>query len=176
MRAVLVAAGLLATVGSGGAADGPEMTRIESKDGRFSARWPAKPKRDAKTLRSTAGELRAVTEAVALKDGLTLSVTYTDYPPAFGKLDPTQLLNAVRDGMGSKDARLSEAIGQPVGADGVAVNTPGREFTWDHGKTIARTRLFLVGTRLYQVTASGPKDAVHTKTGEVFLLSFEPWK
>jgi hypothetical protein len=155
------------------------VTRVESKEGRFTVSWPGRVKlikRDARSLRTATGELTVTTESLAVKDGPTLSVTWTDYPPRFATLEPAKLLAAVRDGMGSKDARLTEEPGQPVGADGTPVPLPGREFTWDHGKTLARTRLFLAGTRLYQVTASGPKDAVQSKAAEVFILSFEPTK
>ena len=99
----VVAAGVLASAAAG---KDPEWKRYESEAGRYSASWPAKPKDDTKTVRTPAGDLKVVTKAASPESDLTLSVTYTDYPPNYADLDRERLLDAVRNGLKTKDARF----------------------------------------------------------------------
>lgn len=146
-----------------------EPGRYEFPEGRCSAVFPRKPKHESKTVRTAAGEQRVLIWSASQGTDLTLSVTYTDYPPRFADLDPARLLMAVRDGMMTKGARVVED--RRVEPDGR--RQAGREVTIDHGKYHTRTRLFLDGTRLYQVTATGTEKAVTGAAAERFLMSFE---
>lgn len=148
--------------------------RYETKDGKASAVFPKKPDHSSKSVRTPTGELKLVALVGAGGNDLSLSITFTDYPQKYAEVDARKLLAAVRDGMKTKDAILEHSDdGQPGRLDGTSVPFPGMEFVYDHHKYVARTRLFLVGTRLYQVNAIGPRREVFSKTAEEFLLSFD---
>jgi hypothetical protein len=151
---------------------GDEPQRFEFPEGGYSAVFPRKPKAESKEVRTAAGDLKVYVWSAAGGNDLTLSVTYTDYPPKFADLDRDRLLEAVRNGLKTKDARFVADVA--VEADGR--RPAGREVHLNHGKYHTRTRLFLVGSRLYQVTATGAEKAVLGKAAEQFLRSFEPLK
>jgi hypothetical protein len=52
-------------------------------------------------------------------------------------------------------------------------NPEGREVLYDHKKHRVRARMFYVGTRLYQVMATGSKTEVESRLVDKFLASFE---
>lgn len=165
--AVVCLAGAVAAAGGGSRKDSTPAV-FESPDGRFKAMLGDNPRVDARPVHSAAGPLEVHTLSTTAKD-LTLSVTWTDYPESFKDVPPERLLAAVRDGMKTKDAKI-------VRDETVRPNDPnpaGREVQFNYGKYHVRSRLFLVGTRLYQVTATGKGDDVEGEVAKKFFASFE---
>jgi hypothetical protein len=157
---------------AGGPKKNTDLPVREFPDGRFKAMLGDEPKEKTQHLKSEAGPLDVTTLAVKVSDNLTLSVTWTDYPDSFREVPREKLLAAVRDGLKTKNARLvtERAV---VAAD---PNPAAKEIQFDHGRYHTRTRLYLVGTRLYQVTATGKKDDVEGDFAGKFLVSFEVTK
>lgn len=151
-----------------------DLKRYENKDGRFSVGYPEKPRKDdGKKYATAAGEITIYTQASTPDDNVTFAVSYLDYPPAFAKLDANDVLKAVRDGAKTKSANLLADGALATALSDNGIGHPGREFIYDHGKYLTKTRSYLVGTRLYQVSVTGSKERVYSKTAENFLLSFE---
>jgi hypothetical protein len=169
----LTVLGLAAGVAlAGGPKKGSDLAVREFPDGRFKAMLGDDPKEKTQRVKSEAGPLEINSLAAKVSDNLTLSVTWTDYPDSFRDVPREKLLAAVRDGLKTKSAKL--VTEKDVSA---ADPTPAaKEVQYDHGKYHTRTRLYLVGTRLYQVTATGKKDAVESDLAGKFLVSFEVTK
>lgn len=147
------------------------LTSHESASGRFAADFPGKPKTASRTVPSPAGGLTVTAETATAKgqSDVVFAVAYTDYPATFANLDASKLLIAVRDGMKTRDGTISNEKDLTVDGDRPA----GIEMQFDYGKTHTRAHLHLVGTRLYQVTVTGTKDDVESKTASLFLASFK---
>jgi hypothetical protein len=165
---VVSLAGLVAAAGQSSKKE-PELRSHESKSGRFKAGYTETPKSDSRSVASDTGKLEVTTVSAAVSRDLTLAVTWTDYPEKFQSVPADKLLDAVKKGMKTKDAKL-------VDEKAVAAHDPnpaGQEVHYDYGKYHVRARLFLVGTRLYQVTATGKKDEVEGRLADKFLASFQ---
>lgn len=142
----------------------PKLESYASEAGRFSIRFPGKPKVESTTLATAAGGVSTVTERAEQNRDLTFAVTYADYPDTFQDLDPKAILKGVRDAMKGKDGKLiSEEF--PSGSEAV--------FRIEAGRNAIRVRAILVGRRLYQVMATGTKAEVDSKTADEVLGSFE---
>lgn len=135
----------------------------------FTARFPAPPKLDEKDLVIGGGRSAwvATHRATDSKSGAEFSVTVADYPAAFAEVSPQTLLDGVRDGLKGKDGKVKaeEPLKGPY---------PGRAVRIEAGSNTIRTRLVLVGTRLFQVTVVGKTRSFPEKLSEEFYASFEP--
>ena len=103
----------------------------------------------------------------------TYSVSYTDVPEATARADPGTLLDA------AAEAALAGIRGARAQRKQVAVEgSPGREIRCelpgDRGGGLYRSRLYLVGRRLFTLAVSGPGDVVDSPDTETFLNSFRP--
>jgi len=149
--AFLAAAALLASFAAPplGAQGGARWTVFDSPAGRFRAAFPGPPLRKEGKLRTEIGEVHSVRHTADDAEA-TYDVAYNDYPAAgVAKLRPEKLLDTVRDGLvyqakgslaGEKPFRMGKVSGRDLeiaGGDG----------------TRYLVRMFLVGTRLYQLTA-----------------------
>ncbi len=162
---------LIVTAGVAVAGRDIVLTAHESASGRFVADFPGKVKAASRTVPSPAGGLTVTAETATAKgqSDIVFAVTYTDYPETFANLDASKLLNAVRDGMKTRDGTISNE--KDLIADGD--RPAGIEVQFDYGKTHTRAHLHLIGTRLYQATVTGTKDDVESKTASLFLASFK---
>ena len=97
------------------------------------------------------------------------AVTFADYPEAYRDVPAKVILDGVRDGLKGKDGKVEHDDDAALGPDKV----PGRAVKVVAGSRVVRARVFLHGTRLYEVMVTGPKDAVATKAADEFLKSFE---
>ena len=149
-----------------------------SKEGKYRVDFPEKPSTSRKDL-STGGRIvKVVTEKADGPKGTTLAVTYTDYPNSFQDVPAKTILDGVRDGMKGTDGKVTadEELEQKDDHRG------GRYVRVEAGRNAIRARAFLVGTRLYQVMVTGPKDAigekdsVDGKNANDFLTSFKWYK
>ena len=165
---LVVALGLLYT---GCVIAQPMAEPFASKDGKFTVRFPGKPKETTTTPKSPLGELKVHTATYATAEANVFMASYTDFPDGTGKPETRDTLyEGVREGL--------------KGKDGVAVNDmekefevgkeklPGREFDVTQGKQKLRFRVVLRGDRLYQVAVIGTQAFVESKEAFGFLDSF----
>lgn len=138
-------------------ADGrkPNHTYAATDEG-YSVGLPGKPSTDSYTLTTLAGPLTVTTTKYDTGRDLRLSVTTTEYPPAYAKVPPDKLFAGMIKEMLGQNGTLDKEEIVTVGPD----KHPGREWRITADKSVFRVRVFLVGTRLYQVMANGSKDAV----------------
>ena len=144
---------------------------FQSDAGRYAAAFPGKPRTETKEL-STGPGRRAVpvtTDKVDDPSGAVFAVTVADYPESFRDVTPKAVLDGVRDGLKGPDGKLLTDGELTVGE----AKHPGRELVIEAGRNLIRARVYLVGTRLYQVTVTGPKGEAGGRRGDEFLKSFE---
>lgn len=151
--------------------DKKDLAVYESNEGRYKAMLGEEPRIEKKAVNTEAGKLTIHSATVNLNRDLTLAVSWTDYPESFRTVPQDKLLTAVREGMKAKASRTTET---PIPA--TDPNPAGTEMLVEYGRNCLRTRLYLVNNRLYQVSATGKKDMVESRTAGKFLASFEVLK
>ena len=163
MRPLLV---LLLVAAPATAAD---LLPFKSQAERWVARFPAQPTPDSKEL--AIGGSRSVPlvmhSAKDPKSQAVFSITVAEYPPAFAEVPAATLLDGVRDGLKGKDGKVTAE--KPLKGP-----HPGRAVRIEAGRNTVRSRLVLVGTRLYQVTVAGSTRSFPDELSEEFFASFEP--
>ena len=156
-----------------GRADDSKVQDFTSKEGKFSVAFPGKPKEATKDADSAAGKLSFT--RFTYEDGDTgLLVIYCDYPPKLRKEKGAEkILDDARDGCVEKaKGKLTDEKKRTIGKD----KEPGRELLIqlpDEGKPYFRSRMYLVGDRLYQVIVVGPEKYATGKDADAFLDSFK---
>jgi hypothetical protein len=139
-------------------------------DGRFSVRFPGKPKESTQTAKSAIGELKVVTATYAFSDGSAFMVSYTDFPDGAAKSENSgTLFDGVREGLKGKDGKLLDEQEVKVGAD----KHPGRDIEIEKDKKRMKFRVALRDGRLYQVAVIGTASFVKGKDAKSFIESFE---
>ncbi len=107
------------------------------------------------------------------QDGTAWGTVYVDYPEKLADVDPDEVLEgAVADAVGNLRGALVLSK-KDIQLDGF----PGKEFeatvpAQGGGNLTYRGRIYLVKTRLHQLTVIGPADRVKTKAGDAYLASF----
>ena len=147
----------------------PKLERYSSKAGQFRVLMPDDDDHEDTTLATAVGPVRVRTVRGDVGRELQLAVTYSDYPEAFAKVPAMKLYDGVRDGLKGTDGTVDTEKDVLLVEDGPL----GREFIIRAGKNVIRCRAFLVGSRLYQVMATGRSDEVNGKTAAEFFDSFE---
>lgn len=152
---------------------GPEA--INSAEGRFSVVFPDRVKTSQQVVPTPVGNLTAHVFAADFPgQNAGVVVTYTDYPPqVIASKSVDQMLD------GSAAGSVQGMKGTPGKTSRITqAGTPGREFTWtmtSGASTLSgRGRIFLVGSRLYQVLVIGP-DELMVPTGPADAV-FESFK
>lgn len=169
MRRPLLALAFALAAGPLHAAD---LLPYKSDSATFRARFPAPPETDTKEL--AVGGARTVPivthQAADPKSKAVFSVTVAEYPPLFAEVPADTLLDGVQDGLKGKDGRVKPE--KPVGA--VPPGVFGRAVRIEAGRNVVRARLYLVGTRLIQVTVAGTSKNYPEKAADEFFAGFEP--
>jgi hypothetical protein len=149
----------------------PEWQLYRSDEGRFSVMMPDEPTKARQALRT---DKAATTNVVALKvENGAFMVSYVDsdtFDDDRTKID-TILTNTVvgaASNAGAQSPRIASLIRN--GFVGKSVQFKGRDGTSYRGL------VFLAGTRLYQVYASGEDAWVSGRDVDRFLDSFRMWK
>jgi hypothetical protein len=167
-RSWLVAVVLVLVAAPAGAQ--PRGEKYEPKDGRFSVRFPGKPKEATQTAASQIGDLKVVTATYANSDGSAFMVSYTDFPEGAAKPENSgTLFDGVREGLKGKDGKLLDEKEVKVGTD----KHPGRDIEVEKDKKRMKFRVTLRDGRLYQVAVIGTASFVKGKDATAFLESFE---
>jgi hypothetical protein len=149
------------------APDKKEETYV-SRDGKFAAKFPGTPTTSTK---APGGLTLHLFYTDIEKDKSQFLVTYCDLPPEQLKAPtPAQILASSEKGLvdGFK-AKVTESGELAFGPK----KLPARKIVAEKGEVIFRGIIVLVGNRLYQVFAIGPKDFVTGKDSDAFLASFE---
>jgi hypothetical protein len=92
-----------------------------------------------------------------------LSVSFADYPDAFVRASPERIYDSIRDKLKGLDGRIEQE--QDLES--------GREFRVVAGRNRIRCRVLLIGSRLYQIMATGTAEAVQGPTIATFFDSFQ---
>ncbi len=140
-----------------------------SDAGKYSVVFPVKPSKleDDKSLSTAGGTLTLVTTRAEV-NGVTYSVTYTDYPDTIRDVSPAVILDGVVNGMKGSDGEATakqELTGLADGASGRVVTITARENS-------VRAKVVYTGRRLYLIQVCGKKDAVKVTAADEFLSSF----
>src|SRR5262249_44524083 len=110
---------------------------FKSKDGRYSAHFPGKPKETTQATKSPLGDLKVHTATYATADGNVYMVSYTEFPAEAIKPELRDTLyDGVRNGLAKDGKQVSEKKVE-VGKD----KLPGREIVIDKGKVQMRFRV-----------------------------------
>jgi hypothetical protein len=174
-RALLTASlffALAATVGAQGSGD-----VYSHKDGKFSVRFPGKPRETLQMTETPLGKLEVFTATYATSDGNVYMVSYTNFPlEAVTQDGRDALYDGVRDELKGKDGKV-RPDGDKAREIG-AKKLPGRELEIerDRGKQRLRFRIVFHDGRLYQVAVIGTTKFVEGKDATRFLDSFDVTK
>lgn len=141
-----------------------------SKDGKYSAAFPAAPKETTAEISAPPplGNTKQFISSLDVKADLTFMVIYNDYPEVVTMAVPQKVLSLVRDG--------SKGPAGKVVSDGeiADANPPAREYVLERDGTYFRAHTKLAGTRLYQIIVVGRKlEDVTSKPADAFIQSFE---
>jgi hypothetical protein len=142
-----------------------------SEAGGFRVALPCVPKEAEQPFNTGVGPVALHSFSVD-RDGTTYAATYSDYPETFALADPDRVLEGGIDG-GVKGIKGKLLLKRNIALGG----HPGREFsattTGPGGAPLLyRARIYLVGTRLYQVVVCGPEAKVAGEAGDAILRSF----
>lgn len=172
----LVAVAVLVAVAPAYAQRSVRLNQHESEAGKFRVKLPEKPESDTKELAlGTGGQTVPVTtERADGPNGTVFAVTFADYPESYRKVPAKTVLDGVRDGLKGTDGKIEkdDEVFLGDGPDKLA----GREFRVVAGRRVVHARVFLNGTRLYQVMVTGTKERFPTDTVKEFHNSFELMK
>jgi hypothetical protein len=168
MRTICTAVLALACAGALAAQD---AKKYDSKDGKFSAKFPGEPK--TQVQKTSAFDL---TITLSEKGGGGFAVIYSDFPAETLKATTAKkLLEGGQDGLVTRfKATVSKSTETTFKAGGKEY--PARDIWADKDKTNLRVRLILVESRLYQIFVAGPKELVEGKETDEFFESFEVTK
>jgi hypothetical protein len=161
----LFAVALFATVVGGLMADEPKT--FDSKEGKFSAKFPGK----VESLEKTAGGLTLHLFHADFEKGKGgYLITYSDLPPAVLKApQPEQVLLSSEKGLvDTFNAKVTKSGAIAFGPK----KFPAREIIAERGDWNVRATIVLVGNRLYQVCVYGQKDFITSKEADAFFASF----
>jgi len=162
MRRVLVAAFtllLLSTVGT--AQSNQEWIRFSPPNSDFVIMMPAQPKEQVQTKETFSTHLFTLST-----DGTIYLIGYGDYAPSV-KIDPQKELEANRDNF-NKGVKATLLTSKSYDMDGRL----GLEFTSETPKADLKSRVFIVGNRVYQIAALVFKGSNQASNVDKFLDSF----
>jgi hypothetical protein len=151
--------------------DEPKSEKFSHKEGKFTVTVPKKPVEQKQKLKTEAGELDVYMFVVDQKDRGYIT-SYTDYPKGtVTNKNREKVLEGARDGSvkGVKGKLISDKkikLGKMHDGYELQIQLPNK------GVTI-RSRIYLVGDRLYQVVALGPADFTKGKEVDAYFDSFK---
>jgi hypothetical protein len=136
----------------------------------FSILMPGTPKEQTFKIKSDRGDLENKQFVIGTDNGVFWMVSVIDYPPDTpAELQDKLLEGAVKGAMKNLGGKtLSE--GKLMLDD----KYPGWHFQVEAEKIgVHRARVFIVGNRLYQIVARGPKEGVTAQEATKYLESFK---
>jgi len=157
------------TLGSALAGDTKGWEPFTSKEHGFSILMPGKPLENTQNVKSPVGQLEVTTFFADHGKDAAVMISVTQYPESALKFGPAKLLDSARDGaVSSSKGKLKAETKITLGAH------QGRDLTIESDtRGHMRTRIFLVGSRLIQTMAIGPKGYPQSKEATTFLDSLK---
>ena len=167
-------AGLLGFVAvltlAGAARSQDDFQRFTSKAGGFTLLMPTEPKTQTQNLETAVGTI-TVTMYIAEKNGAAYFASFNDYPAELvQKSDPQAILDGARDGA------VNNVKGKLLNEKKIAIGShPGRDITFEavNGQYLARSRMYLVNQRLYQIMVLAPREQGLPAKIDQYLDSFQ---
>jgi hypothetical protein len=143
-----------------------EWRRFTSADGVCSAEFPQPPKNETRTTGGV--ELTRLTLSIPGSD-ITYRLTYADIQPAGPPATDEDRLDSARD------ALMAQPGGKFVREEKISQNgVPGRYLEFIVGdKYATRTKLFVLGARVYQLIAVTPRNTKEDDATKRFWNSFQ---
>jgi hypothetical protein len=172
MRGRIVTCLMAALVSAG--CGGMSAREYKSVEGRYRVMMPGTPKVEVKTIPTAVGPVVARIAVTEDWSRNARMVMYADYPPAM--VHPGNQ-NAILDNFcqgWAPGAQMSILSKGPTSTSG----HPGREMSFESvpnskfGHLAGKTRVYIVGARLYQVFIAGPHGRLSADSMDGFLNSF----
>jgi len=157
----------MALFAASAAADDPfELT---TREGRFSAAFPADPVKTTNEVTLKSGSKTAIVRYAAVHKKAEYGIAFNDYPKGTLAAKAQDVLKGVRDG-NIGDGSLDE---EKTGVFG-ARKLPMRSFTYTRDKLHYRNLIVLDDHRLYQaMIAAESEDRLTDETAEAFYKAFK---
>ncbi len=163
-------ASVVLAIGATAALAQPAGEVFSPRDGKFSVKFPGRPKDATQTAKSPLGDLKVFTATFATGEGNVFLISYTDFPAGATKAENrATLFEGVRNGLKGTDGNVLSEKDIEVGAD----KLPGRDIDMEKGKQRVRFRVVIRDDRLYQVAAIGTTAFATGKEATAFIESFE---
>ena len=140
--------------------------------GKFSIRFPGKPKESNQTTKSPIGEVKVFTATYATSDGNVYMVSYSDLPMGATKPENHDtFFDGIKEGLRGKEWKINNDKKIEFGTD----KLPGREIELEKEKVSQRAkfRVILRDNRLYQTAVVGTPSFIRSEDAKMFLESFE---
>ncbi|MBX9579778.1 MAG: hypothetical protein K2X87_05665 [Gemmataceae bacterium] len=158
--------------GVAGAADpAPEFKPFASSAGRYKVLFPGPVKTETTEVKTPAGTATVTLDAVKA-GGVTFLVSFVDVPDSVAQQPPGPRLDKVRDAQKGADGAVLADKELTVGDE----KYPARDVLVGKPDGTLRVRIVIAGSRLYQVMARGPKEAVTGADADRYFGSFEVTK
>lgn len=151
-----------------------EPHQYDSSAGKFSVEFPGKPEEQSQTVQTEVGSIKLNIVMYEKRNSAYL-VMYCDYPA-----DHVQAAGSDVILEGACEGAVSNIRGTLVSQEPITIGDhPGREIkataSTDGNQVELRSRIYLVGNRLYQVivsaTPGGTKDSVANRFVDSFKLN-----
>lgn len=172
----------------------PKYVHSSPSEG-YTVGLPGKPRTETMSLTTVAGVLPVSTIRYDTGSDLVLSVTSATYPREFSAVPADKLFEGILKEMlaaeKADDSKIADLIaGKVASASGNGGRTtatdetprsgltlgeekhPGRQWRIESGKVVVRVRVYLVGTRLYQIMATGSRSGVSGPLAEDLFQTF----
>jgi hypothetical protein len=147
-------------------ADASGWVRFTSDDGRFSVLMPEAPEDKAETVQSEHGPY--TTHLFIVRDTTSVYlIGWVDYDPSFN-FNRQSEMDANRDNF-VKGIQAKLVSTRSLTIDGY----PALEFTAETADRIFKSRVYMVGRRLYQIVIGSPKDLDDSANLNRFFNSFK---
>lgn len=145
-----------------GGAQRDEWIKVAPVGGGFSVMMPAKPEEETRPGADLTAHLFSATT-----DNAVYTVAYGDYAPSV-RFNVDDELAANRDNF-LKGVNASLKTTKPLTMDG----RKGLEFTGENAQASFKSRVFIFGTRFYQVAVAVLRGRDDAENSNKFLTSFE---
>jgi hypothetical protein len=148
----------------------PNWQEFIGPEGDFSIQLPGTPKESVSTSNPDIGEVTIHMFNVPMGK-YAYVVAYSDYPSDFVQNNGAKkILEGARDGaLSNTGGKLLEETSLDLNGDpglGLKVESPD-------GKNLAQAKMYMVGTRLYQIFVAGPKDEEGSPDIQKYFESFK---